>query len=166
MLAVFGRREKPFFDLSSSSPANLSYLLGPGFCIIKWRHWRVQALRRNWIELSMSIFWYFSTETEGQPLQRFFRLLKILRRRGCLPFVREHLAGTGGKGDLDVSERVEILVIEGMRALWLDGLEPAFLGKGPELLWVRPVDYGFHDLLSALHCKGIAGGHLIPDYKL
>ena len=31
---------------------------------------------------------------------------------------------------------------------------------------MRPVDYGFHDLLSALDCEGIAGGHLIPDYKL
>jgi len=65
----------------------------------------------------MSILRYFSTEAEGHALQRIFRLLKILSRRGLIAFVREQFAGTVGKGDLDVTERVQILVIEGTRAL-------------------------------------------------
>ena len=32
-LAVLGLREKPLRDFSYSSPANLSYLFGPGICI-------------------------------------------------------------------------------------------------------------------------------------
>jgi hypothetical protein len=31
--AVLGLREKPLRDFSYSSPANFSYLFGPGFCI-------------------------------------------------------------------------------------------------------------------------------------
>lgn len=105
---------------------------------------------------------YFPAEAKGEPFESLLCLLEILGRGGRGIVFHEEFASAGGEGDLDMAERVQVLVVEGAGAFRLDGLEPALLGEGPKLLGVRPVDDRFDDLLPALHCEGVTGGHFIP----
>jgi hypothetical protein len=81
----------------------------------------------------MSKLRYLSTQTEGETLERPLRVLEILSRRGCVAIIREQSTRAGGEGDFNLTERVQILIVEGARAFGLDGLEPTLLGEAPEL---------------------------------
>lgn len=88
------------------------------------------------------------------------------RRRGVGGF-SEEFPSACWEADLNMAERVEILVVEGSRTLRLDCLESLFLGEAPQLFGVGPVDDGLDHLFPAFSGKGVAGSHLIRrDYKL
>lgn len=88
---------------------------------------------------------YFSAEAEGLPASLtlgflLLLLLEVVGRRGSVDGLGEEPAGAGSEAHLYVAERGNVLLVVGVRALGLGRMESPALGKGPQLLGMRPVD--------------------------
>lgn len=170
MFAVFGLMEYPLRARCSSSPVNLSYLLGPGFLIITNGHWLVQVWRMSWSALSEWRVGYFSAEAKGLTASLtlgflLLLLLEVICRWRSVDGLSEQPTGAGSEAHLYVAERGNVLLVVGVRALGLGGMEAPALGKGPQLLGMRPVYSWFGDLLPAFLSEWIASSHLLNNYN-
>lgn len=113
---------------------------------------------------------YFSAEAEGLTASLtlgFFLLLllEIVGRRRSVNGLSEQPAGAGSEANLYVTERGNVLLVVGVRALGFGSMEAPALGKGPQLLGMRPVYSRFGDLLPAFLSEWIASGHLLNNYN-